>query len=73
MNLTQLKEGQKAIITTVNEETVPLKLIDMGCFPGNDVELVQVAPLGDPIYYCINGTHLCIRKELATEINIELV
>ena len=71
MKLSQLKLGQKGIIVEVHD--VPLKLVDMGCFPGNTVELVQVAPLGDPIYYCINGTHLTIRKELAREINIDLV
>ncbi len=72
MTLAELKRGQNAIITNVSLETVPLKLLEMGCLPGNTVALIQVAPLADPIYLNINGTHLAIRKETAKHIQIEL-
>ena len=37
------------------------------------VELIQVAPFGDPIYLDMNGTHLAIRKEMAREIIVEIL
>jgi ferrous iron transport protein A len=68
-----LKKGEKAVIVSFNLETIPLKLIEMGCMEGHLVELVQVAPFGDPIYLDMNGTHLAIRKEMAKEIIVEII
>ena len=45
----------------------------MGCLPGNMVQLLQIAPFGDPLYLDINGSHLAIRVETAAEIEVELV
>ncbi|QXP80701.1 MULTISPECIES: ferrous iron transport protein A [Winogradskyella] len=71
MTLAELKRGQQGIITDVSSIHIPLKLLEMGCLPGNTVELVQVAPFADPLYLNINGTHLAIRKETAIHIIIE--
>ena len=68
--LAHLRRGEKAIITDVSSIHIPLKLLEMGCLPGNSVELVQVAPFQDPMYLNINGSHLAIRKEMAAQINI---
>ncbi|WP_411766410.1 FeoA family protein [Winogradskyella sp. A3E31] len=59
------------MIKDVSSVHVPLKLLEMGCLPGNSVKLVQVAPFADPMYLNINGTHLAIRKETALHILIE--
>ena len=69
--LAQLKRGESAIIKDVSSNQIPLKLLEMGCLPGNYVELVQVAPFADPMYLNVNGTHLAIRKETAAHILIE--
>jgi len=50
-----------------------LKLLEMGCLPGNRVELLQIAPFGDPLYLNINGSHLAIRIETAREIEVEII
>jgi ferrous iron transport protein A len=71
LTLADLKRGQSAIITDVSSIHIPLKLLEMGCLPGNSVELVQVAPFADPMYLNINGSHLAIRKETAIHIQIE--
>jgi ferrous iron transport protein A len=51
-------------------DAIPLKLLEMGCLPGAEVQLVQIAPLKDPLYICVNGSHLSIRKETASKIKI---
>jgi ferrous iron transport protein A len=71
LTLAELKRGQQAVITDVSSPDIPLKLLEMGCLPGNSVELVQLAPFADPMYLNINGTHLAIRKETAIHILIE--
>lgn len=70
MTLADLKLGEKAIISDVSSEDIPLKLLEMGCLPGNTVELVQIAPFADPMYLNVNGTHLAIRKQTAEHILI---
>lgn len=72
VTLAHLKRGERAIIIDVSSINIPLKLLEMGCLPGNEVELVQVAPFSDPMYLNINGTHLAIRKETAIHILIEI-
>lgn len=67
----QLKRGEKALIKQFNENDVPLKLLEMGCLPGNSVEMIQSAPFQDPIYLNVNGTHLAIRRETAEKIIVE--
>lgn len=71
--IADLNKGQRAIIKEFSVDLVPLKLLEMGCLPGNEVSLVQTAPFRDPLYLNINGSHLAIRKETAEQIEIELI
>lgn len=72
ITLAELKIGQKATILDLNTEKIPLKLLEMGCLPGNPVELIQIAPLGDPLYFMINDSHVAIRMETALQIEVTL-
>lgn len=73
LTIASLKKGQRAIIKQFSVDVVPLKLLEMGCLPGNEVTLVQMAPFKDPLYLNINGSFLAIRKETASQIEIELI
>lgn len=73
LSIASLEIGQKAIIKDFSVDVVPLKLLEMGCLPGNIVALIQEAPFKDPLYLTINGSHLAIRKEMARKIEIELI
>ncbi len=66
-----LKRGEKGIIKDFKEDILPIKLLELGCLPGNEVELIQVAPLMDPIYINVNGSHIAIRREIAAQIELE--
>ena len=68
-----LKKGEQAIIKDFDIDAVPLKLLEMGCLPGNLVELLQTAPFGDPLYLNINGSHVAIRVETAKEIEVDII
>lgn len=69
-NSSSLKIGETAIIKAVNLDEIPLKLLEMGCLPGNTITLLQVAPFGDPLYFNVNDSHVAIRLETAREISI---
>ena len=71
LSVNDLKRGDKCLIKDVATEQLPIKLLELGCLPGNTIELVEIAPLGDPLYLIINDTHMAIRKEMGQYIEVE--
>jgi ferrous iron transport protein A len=68
--IASLRVGEIGYISEESLDFIPLKLLEMGCLPGAEVQLIQLAPLKDPLYICVNGSHLAIRKETADKIKI---
>ncbi len=73
ITVAQLKQGQRGIIKDFSEDILPIKLLEMGCLPGNEIELIQIAPLKDPIYINVNGSHIAIRRVTANLIELDLI
>ena len=73
LTIADLKKGEKGVITDNSSEDIPLKLLEMGCLPGNEVRLLQLAPFADPMYLNVNDSFLAIRKETASLIVIEKI
>ena len=48
-----------------------LKLMEMGCVPGEKIRIEQVAPLGDPISITVAGYNLSLRLNEAENIFVE--
>lgn len=71
--IADLKKGEKGTITDSSSEDIPLKLLEMGCLPGNTVHLLQLAPFADPMYLNVNDSFLAIRKETAALIIIKKI
>ena len=70
ITVAELKIGQKGVIVDFNIDNIPLKLLEMGCLPGNTIELIQIAPFGCPLYFNVNDSHVAIRLETAKEITV---
>lgn len=73
LTIAHLKKGQKAKIKGFSTDIIPIKLLELGCLPGNTVELLQIAPFKDPLYLNINGSFLTIRRSTAQEIEIDMI
>ena len=73
ITVAHLRRGQKGIIKEFSGDIIPIKLLELGCLPGNEVEMVQVAPLKDPIYINVNGSHIAIRRKMALLIALDIV
>jgi ferrous iron transport protein A len=72
--LSELKPKERGTIVKVGGGgPVRRRILDMGVVPGTEVEVVKVAPLGDPVDLLIRGYHLSLRKEEAREILVEKV
>ena len=70
ITVANLKVGERGLFEQVAIEHIPLNLLEMGCLPGKEVELIQVAPFNDPLYIRVNGSHLAIRRDVAAKIQI---
>ena len=71
--LSELKPGQHAIIRKFESDGIFLKLMEMGCLPGEKIILEKIAPLGGPISVNISGYSLSLRKSEANQILVELI
>ncbi|MCJ0741452.1 MULTISPECIES: FeoA family protein [Pedobacter] len=71
MKLSQLTPGQKGTIVSFTDLEMSVKLMEMGCLPGEEVEVERYAPLGDPMAIRISGYQLCLRKSEAAVIVIQ--
>jgi ferrous iron transport protein A len=69
--LSELETGKRATIVSFEKDEIYLKLMEMGCIPGEEVEVDGVAPLGDPISIKVAGYHLSLRKEEAANIWVD--
>ena len=70
--LSELAIGQDAVIHSFENDDIFIKLMEMGCVPGENVKVEQVAPLGDPISISVAGYHLSLRLSEANSIFVEL-
>jgi len=70
--LDELRPGEKAKIVRVGGAGgVARRIADMGVVRGTPVEVLRVAPLGDPIEVKVKGYDLSLRKEEAAVIRVE--
>lgn len=67
-NLSQLEIGQSAVIDSFTDKIMALKLLEMGCTPGEIVKLDRIAPMGDPIAILVSGYLLSLRKSEASTV-----
>ncbi|MFA5629475.1 MAG: ferrous iron transport protein A [Dehalococcoidales bacterium] len=71
--LDELKNGEKGKITKITGNgSFFRRLLDLGVVKGAEVEMMGVAPLGDPIEIKIKGYNLSLRKSEANWITVEV-
>jgi ferrous iron transport protein A len=71
MKLSQLNPGEQGVIVAFTDLEMSVKLMEMGCLPGETVEIERFAPLGCPIAIRVAGYQLCLRKNEASIIIIQ--
>ena len=69
--LSDLKAGATAKILSFENNDLFLKLMEMGCVPGEHIKVEQIAPLGDPISITVAGYNLSLRLNEADNIFVE--
>lgn len=71
MTLADLRPGQIASVAHVGGEgSFRRRLMELGLVPGTRVELLGVAPLGDPLEFLLRGCSLSIRRAEANGVTV---
>jgi len=71
--LSELKPGQKGVIESFTDYELSLKLLEMGCIPGEIIEVLRIAPLGDPMAFTISGYILSMRRNEAATVKVNII
>jgi ferrous iron transport protein A len=69
--LSEIEAGKAVIIKHFENDDIFLKLMEMGCVPGEKILIDQIAPLGDPISILVAGYTLSLRLNEAEHIWVE--
>ena len=69
--LSEIKLGKSATIRSFENDELFIKLMEMGCLPGEKITVEQIAPLKDPISVSVAGYILSLRLEEAENIIVE--
>ncbi len=72
-SLADMREGQLATITEIiGNDSVAVRLMEMGLTDGESVQLIGFAPMGDPLEISIRGYRLSLRKIEAQRVLIQI-
>jgi ferrous iron transport protein A len=71
MTLSELMPGKMGIVKEFTDLEMSVKLMEMGCLPGEEITVARIAPLGDPIAVNVSGYQLSLRKFEASTIILQ--
>ncbi len=73
MTLGQMQVGQVGVVqgfAAAMDGSYRARLLAFGLTMGTRVEVVRVAPLGDPMEILVRGVHIMLRRAEASGINM---
>ena len=71
MSINELEEGQTGSIISISASpALKRRLMDMGFTKGTEIQVVNYAPMNDPIIVKLRGYNVCIRREEADGIEV---
>lgn len=69
--LADLKPGEKARIEDFDGDAALIqRILEMGLTEEETVEVIRLAPLGDPIEIRVRGYNLSLRKSIAAAVKV---
>jgi|694.fasta_scaffold13372_10 ferrous iron transport protein A len=72
MTLNELQIGEKGVIVDVaGSDNVAARLLEMGLLPGETIEVIGRAPMGDPTEYSVVGYRISLRKVESARVQVD--
>ncbi len=69
--LKDLEPGERGVVVGWAGSAPPIRLMEMGVLQGTEIEVVRLAPFGDPIEVELRGYRLSLRKQEAEQIEVQ--
>jgi len=74
MALSEASRGEQVRVVEISgDDSLSIRLMEMGLTPGAMMVLVGSAPLGDPLEFEIRGYRLSLRLSEAARVSVERV
>lgn len=73
MKLSQLKPGQRGIVSGIDDSPLKGRLRDLGLTDGTEIVCRFFSPAGDPAAYRFRGSVIAIRKQDAETVQVDNV
>lgn len=71
ISLDQVAPGGKSVIQRLDGASSSIRrMMELGLVPGTPVEVIRLAPLGDPVELRVRDVHLSIRRSEAAHIHV---
>jgi ferrous iron transport protein A len=72
LSLDQFRPGQRGrVVALVGGDALVQRLLEMGLFEGEEVEVIGFAPLGDPLEVRLRDYRLSLRRSEAARVQVE--
>ncbi|MDQ3051422.1 MAG: ferrous iron transport protein A [Bacteroidota bacterium] len=68
--LSEIGKGESVVVESFNDENMKLKLMEMGCLPGEKITVDRFAPFGDPIAIVVGDATISIRMDEAENVMV---
>jgi ferrous iron transport protein A len=70
-SLDQLRLGERARVEAIRgDDAIVQRLLEMGLFEGEEVEVIGFAPLGDPLEIRLRDYRLSLRRSEAARVHV---
>ena len=71
MTLNEMRPGERCVMSDLTVDgALGQRLMDLGFYPGAEIEIVRNAPLVDPVELHLDGYHVSIRHDEARHIEV---
>jgi len=71
VNAGEMSVGEQAsVVRVTGDDAISCRLMEMGIVPATELELIGMAPWGDPLEFAIRGYRLSLRRAEAARIEI---
>jgi len=72
VTLNQIARGTTVrILDVTGDDTLAIRLMEMGLIEGEEIELLGAAPFGDPLEFSVRGYRLSLRANEAQRVIVE--
>lgn len=71
--LDRLRPGQRGLVAALGGDAALVqRLMEMGMLEGDEIELIAVAPLGDPLEVRLGDSRISLRRADAARVEVQL-